>query len=105
MNAHVDCKESADDLRRRLARRGGIKRISASVYDEARQALKARLTSVSLNYPLRIPESLLMFVQILHQVVAVLESGGRKTVTVSDVIFVLNHVGFPMGVGIQTLTL
>ena len=30
----------------RLARRGGVKRISFSVYDEARHALKAYLTEV-----------------------------------------------------------
>lgn len=31
---------------RRLARRGGVKRISAGIYDEVRAALKARLESV-----------------------------------------------------------
>jgi histone H4 len=32
---------------RRLARRGGVKRISATIYDEVRSALKTRLTVVS----------------------------------------------------------
>jgi histone H4 len=32
---------------RRLARRGGVKRISATIYDEVRSALKTRLTMVS----------------------------------------------------------
>jgi histone H4 len=32
---------------RRLARRGGVKRLSAGVYDEARNALKLFLTDVS----------------------------------------------------------
>lgn len=29
-----------------MARRGGVKRISATIYDDARQALKERLTTV-----------------------------------------------------------
>ena len=36
-------------LSRRLARRGGVKRISATIYDEVRQALKSRLSDVSLS--------------------------------------------------------
>lgn len=35
---------------RRLARRGGVKRISATIYDEVRQALKARLTMVRIGH-------------------------------------------------------
>ncbi|TGJ82325.1 hypothetical protein E0Z10_g6441 [Xylaria hypoxylon] len=31
---------------RRLARRGGVKRISASIYEEARSVMKQRLTEV-----------------------------------------------------------
>jgi histone H4 len=34
---------------RRLARRGGVKRISATIYDDVRQALKERLETVSAN--------------------------------------------------------
>lgn len=34
---------------RRMARRGGVKRISAMIYDETRGVLKQRLTSVSLK--------------------------------------------------------
>lgn len=34
----------------RLARRGGIKRISGTIYDEARQAMVDRLKTVSLNF-------------------------------------------------------
>lgn len=33
----------------RLARRGGVKRISATIYDEARGALKSWLEAVSLS--------------------------------------------------------
>lgn len=37
---------------RRLARRSGVKRISATVYDEVRTALKTRLTMVGYLPPL-----------------------------------------------------
>ncbi|KAF2744194.1 histone-fold-containing protein [Sporormia fimetaria CBS 119925] len=60
---------------RRLARRGGVKRISAMVYDEIRVALKKRLD------------------RILFQAIAVVESSGRMTVTARDVVFVLNRLG------------
>jgi histone H3/H4 len=36
-----------DEISSRLARRGGVKRISATIYDEVRTALKTRLTMVS----------------------------------------------------------
>ncbi|KAF1846709.1 histone-fold-containing protein [Cucurbitaria berberidis CBS 394.84] len=60
---------------RRLARRGGVKRISATLYDDVRYALKERLTS------------------ILKDVVTIVELGARKTVTITDIIFVLNRQG------------
>jgi hypothetical protein len=34
----------------RLARRGGVKRISAGIYDDAREALKAHLSLVSGHF-------------------------------------------------------
>ncbi|KAH8728835.1 histone-fold-containing protein [Phaeosphaeriaceae sp. PMI808] len=60
---------------RRLARRGGIKRIAATIYDDVRQALRDRLQ------------------RILKDAIAVVESSGRKTVSVTDIIFVLNRRG------------
>ncbi|KAF2265861.1 histone-fold-containing protein [Lojkania enalia] len=63
---------------RRLARRGGVKRISNMVYDDVRQALKQRLEI------------------IMKDIVAVVEYGGRRTVTVRDVIFTLNRLGKPI---------
>ncbi|KAJ4342647.1 hypothetical protein N0V87_000856 [Didymella glomerata] len=60
---------------RRLARRGGVKRISANIYDDVRQALKARLSD------------------ILREVIAIVEHLGRKTVCVTDIIFILNRQG------------
>jgi len=35
-------------MTRRIARRGGVKRISAGIYDDARKALKDYLVMVSL---------------------------------------------------------
>ncbi|KAF2432617.1 hypothetical protein EJ08DRAFT_695371 [Tothia fuscella] len=63
---------------RRLARRGGVKRISAMVYDETRDAVRERLNT------------------ILRQVCMILEFRQRKTVTCMDIIFVLNRLGSPL---------
>ncbi|KAK6001113.1 hypothetical protein QM012_003196 [Aureobasidium pullulans] len=63
---------------RRLARRGGVKRISATIYEEVRFALKERLQT------------------LLQEIHAILECTGRKTVTVPDVVFVLNRHGTPI---------
>ncbi len=63
---------------RRLARRGGVKCISATIYDEIRGVLKSRLTAV------------------LEQIAIVTEHRQRKTVTTLDVIFVLNRLGTPI---------
>ncbi|KAK0715640.1 histone-fold-containing protein [Lasiosphaeris hirsuta] len=63
---------------RRLARRGGVKRISAGIYDEIRGALKARLGT------------------ILRDCVTYTEYRNAKTVTVNDVIFALRRIGKPI---------
>jgi hypothetical protein len=41
---------------RRLARRGGVKRIAATIYDDVRKALKDRLAAVSHEQPLEEPQ-------------------------------------------------
>ncbi|KXX82073.1 Histone H4.2 [Madurella mycetomatis] len=63
---------------RRLARRGGVKRISAGIYDSIREALKSRLT------------------MILRDCVTYTEYRNQKTVTVNDVIFALRRIGKPI---------
>ncbi|KAL2267841.1 hypothetical protein VTJ83DRAFT_5118 [Remersonia thermophila] len=63
---------------RRLARRGGVKRISTTIYDEARDALKTFLTA------------------IIRDVVTYTEYRNAKTVTVNDVIFALRRIGKPI---------
>lgn len=63
---------------RRLARRGGVKRISGMIYDDARAALKSYLEKV------------------LKDCVAYCEYRRAKTVTVYDVIFALRRMGRPI---------
>ncbi|KAI0995666.1 hypothetical protein K3495_g12513 [Podosphaera aphanis] len=63
---------------RRLARRGGVKRISGTIYDDARKSLKSFLE------------------MILKDTCAVVEHAQRKTVTVTDVIFALRRIGRPI---------
>ncbi|CAJ0549628.1 Ff.00g032410.m01.CDS01 [Fusarium sp. VM40] len=63
---------------RRLARRGGVKRISAGIYADVRAALKARLETILLNC------------------VIYVEHRQAKTVTVRDVIHSLGRLGRPL---------
>ncbi|KAK3318265.1 hypothetical protein B0H66DRAFT_602859 [Apodospora peruviana] len=63
---------------RRLARRGGVKRISANIYDEARGVMKDHLTL------------------IIRDCVTYVEHRNAKTVTVNDVIFALRRIGRPI---------
>ncbi|KAH8173204.1 hypothetical protein LIA77_07459 [Sarocladium implicatum] len=60
---------------RRLARRGGVKRISATIYNDARAALRSFLE------------------KILEHCVVFVEHRGAKTITVSDVIYSLRLHG------------
>ncbi|KAI0431000.1 histone-fold-containing protein [Xylaria sp. FL1042] len=63
---------------RRLARRGGVKRISAAIYEEARAALKTRLT------------------EIIKDCVTYTEYRQAKTVTINDVLHSLRRQGRPI---------
>ncbi|KAK4666812.1 Histone H4 [Podospora pseudopauciseta] len=63
---------------RRLARRGGVKRISGMIYEEVRKVLKDRLSV------------------ILKDITTYTEYRGAKTVTVEDVIFALRRIGRPI---------
>ena len=60
---------------RRLARRGGVKRISGMIYDDVRTALRSHLQ------------------MLLSDICAVVEMSGRKTVATSDVVFCLKRMG------------
>ncbi|KAH8912392.1 histone H4 [Coniochaeta sp. PMI_546] len=63
---------------RRLARRGGVKRISAMIYDDVRLAMKERLST------------------ILRDCITYVEHRKAKTVTVHDVIHALQRLGRPI---------
>ncbi|KAI9865257.1 MAG: hypothetical protein M1824_003409 [Vezdaea acicularis] len=58
---------------RRLARRGGVKRISAAIYDDVRGVIKNQVNV------------------IMRDVCIFLDHANRKTVTVTDVIFALKR--------------
>lgn len=60
---------------RRLARRGGVKRISGLVYEESRSTLKLFLEN------------------LLRDTIAYTEHARRKTVTTMDVIYALKRQG------------
>jgi len=63
---------------RRLARRGGVKRISALIYEDIRQALSNHLRN------------------LLRDCCMMVDYAQRKTVTVTDVIFALKRLGTPI---------
>ncbi|KAJ8119321.1 hypothetical protein O1611_g10632 [Lasiodiplodia mahajangana] len=67
-----------DPDNRRLARRGGVKRISASIYEEARVVLRKRLE------------------EIIRDCVTYTEYRQAKTVTVNDVLHSLRRQGRPI---------
>jgi histone H4 len=60
---------------RRLARRGGVKRISSFIYDDSRQVLKSFLEN------------------IVRDAVTYTEHARRKTVTAMDVVYALKRQG------------
>jgi histone H4 len=60
---------------RRLARRGGVKRISGLIYDEARVVVKKFL------------------IDIIKDAVTYTEHARRKTVTAMNVVYALKHNG------------
>jgi histone H3/H4 len=60
---------------RRLARRGGVKRISGLIYEESRGVLKVFLEN------------------IMHDAVAFMDHARRKTITALDVIYALKRQG------------
>ncbi|KAM5348135.1 hypothetical protein ACJ41O_007959 [Fusarium nematophilum] len=63
---------------RRLARRGGVKRISANIYEDVRAALKSHLET------------------ILRDCATFVEYRNAKTVTVYDVLHSLRRIGRPI---------
>ncbi|RMZ88979.1 hypothetical protein DV736_g3792, partial [Chaetothyriales sp. CBS 134916] len=79
---------------RKLARRGGIRRIQWQIYDEARAAIKARLTTI-LHYIIHVLESdgPMYEVETMHRQNV---EKARKTVMVRDVVFALKGLGLTL---------
>jgi histone H4 len=80
---------------RRLARRGGVKRISGLIYEETRGVLKIFLENVS-RLTLIIPNiftDFSSFTQVIRDSVTYTEHAKRKTVTALDVVYALKRSG------------
>lgn len=83
---------------RRLARRGGVKRISGLIYEETRGVLKIFLENVSASPPScliwRIPtDTSPLRLQVIRDSVTYTEHAKRKTVTALDVVYALKRSG------------
>jgi len=78
---------------RRLARRGGVKRISGLIYEETRGVLKIFLENVchlNLCPRFRLTHRSL---QVIRDSVTYTEHAKRKTVTALDVVYALKRSG------------
>ena len=77
---------------RRLARRGGVKRISGLIYEETRGVLKIFLENVRcLCLFHSVPR--LTSLQVIRDSVTYTEHAKRKTVTALDVVYALKRSG------------
>lgn len=77
---------------RRLARRGGVKRISGLIYEETRGVLKIFLENVR-RILLPFLTLLTCSVQVIRDSVTYTEHAKRKTVTALDVVYALKRSG------------
>lgn len=78
---------------RRLARRGGVKRISGLIYEETRGVLKIFLENVCLFRFLRNSLELTYSFKVIRDSVTYTEHAKRKTVTALDVVYALKRSG------------
>lgn len=82
---------------RRLARRGGVKRISGLIYEETRGVLKIFLENVTpfaivaVDFFLKLCSFFL--IQVIRDSVTYTEHAKRKTVTALDVVYALKRSG------------
>jgi histone H4 len=76
---------------RRLARRGGVKRISGLIYEETRGVLKIFLENVRCLFSFEF--SLSTCIQVIRDSVTYTEHAKRKTVTALDVVYALKRSG------------
>ena len=74
---------------RRLARRGGVKRISGLIYEETRGVLKVGEGGNKLI----LPSSQVFLENVIRDAVTYTEHAKRKTVTAMDVVYALKRQG------------
>lgn len=77
---------------RRLARRGGVKRISGLIYEETRGVLKIFLENVG-RVAVYVVTSTHPSTQVIRDSVTYTEHAKRKTVTALDVVYALKRSG------------
>src|SRR3954462_7333467 len=77
---------------RRLARRGGVKRISGLIYEETRGVLKIFLENVC-SFLIVSSDEVLTLKQVIRDSVTYTEHAKRKTVTALDVVYALKRQG------------
>ena len=77
---------------RRLARRGGVKRISGLIYEETRGVLKIFLENVGHDL-ITLVTVLTCGHQVIRDSVTYTEHAKRKTVTALDVVYALKRSG------------
>jgi len=77
---------------RRLARRGGVKRISGLIYEETRGVLKIFLENVRV-FCLPFKTFPYLSAQVIRDSVTYTEHAKRKTVTALDVVYALKRSG------------
>jgi len=79
---------------RRLARRGGVKRISGLIYEETRGVLKIFLENVRrFSFMTLLSDWLIHSLQVIRDSVTYTEHAKRKTVTALDVVYALKRSG------------
>lgn len=83
---------------RRLARRGGVKRISGLIYEETRGVLKVRWKALDLykyipNITYSHPLPQVFLENVIRDAVTYTEHAKRKTVTAMDVVYALKRQG------------
>ena len=76
---------------RRLARRGGVKRISGLIYEETRGVLKVIIT---VHHYITLHLFVKVFLEnVIRDAVTYTEHAKRKTVTAMDVVYALKRQG------------
>ena len=76
---------------RRLARRGGVKRISGLIYEETRGVLKVHISLLQRCFARSIMQVFLE--NVIRDAVTYTEHAKRKTVTAMDVVYALKRQG------------